>query len=231
MKHEIITAKPDDIILENEGAEYSPGDTAALRTSYELTKGWAYPPIVYWHPKEKNLHCIDGNHRILVLRMRGWGDTPIPVIRMHIPKGIQRDERGLLEWRLRLRAHLNSKRRVMGMSEWKAIFEKAQMELGWTQEQIGAQYGFDQADVSRVLKGVIIAERSKEIREKKKKVMVRTINFPKALHSKLRAADSGDKETVKELQMAFWSIGRKLLALGASLPDPGNEDPWKGPEL
>ncbi len=234
MKHEIISVKPDDVVLENKGAEYSPSDTNALRASYEVRKGWDQPPLVYWNPWDKKLHCMDGNHRLMVLRMRGWGDTAIGVLKENPPKEALRSERNLRRWATEGRVHTNSKRRIMDReAEWKAIFEYESTELGMTQREIAASSLFDKADVNRLLLGKY-GKHAKETGERQKKARKKALeisNFPKILHAKLMSADKGEERSIKELQMAFWSIGRKLLALGVSLPDPGHEDPWEEPFL
>lgn len=155
--------KPNDVDLDNEGASYEPGDEAALRESMELTEGMVVPPVVYRNPFDNKWKCLEGNHRVLILKKRGWGDTPIEVTEKAVPRqivdmagrkdpaSVDKAMRGLLEWKLVRRVHVNGKRRKVPISEWRAVFSKFRDELGWSQEQIARQCGWNQADVSRIL--------------------------------------------------------------------------------
>jgi hypothetical protein len=169
----IARVKPSEIILENEGAIYEPSETAGLSESYGDTRGWVQAPVVY-RGSDGRYHTIDGAHRLLSLKLRGWGETPIPVVVVRLPPAVEQDKTGkaLLKWRLVARAHANSRRRRVRPSEWKTIFESGRDDLGLSQEQIAAEFGFARSEVSRILSGSYerhveqVNERQKEARRK-----------------------------------------------------------------
>lgn len=230
--------RPNEIELSNEGAAYEPADQEALRDSMEITEGYVVPPIVYRNPFSGKWMCLEGNNRLLVLKKKGWGETPIDVVPKDVPTKV-RTKKDLLEWSLIRRAHVNGKRRRVPASEWASIFTRLRDELGWSQAQIARQCGWDEADVSRLLStGTTPADHRKAIRERENvgahqdppeardEVSRRSMDaFHRAIQDRFRRAEAGDREVIQNLRWAHWNIGRKLLALGVEILDPKQENP------
>ncbi len=244
MKFNLVKEKPSEIILENEGAEYGPGDTRALRMSHKAMGGWIHPPIVYRHPEDNRLHCLDGNHRLVILRMHKR-DYEIPVLEVTPPDSALKTKKTLLAWRLKVRDHVNSARRSMETPELRRIFRFAQDELEWTQERIGEEHNYNQADVSRILGGKYEekreadAERQKQQRQVASTIMdtsiplkppkdfgdVATPDMALLLLNVYQRAEDGDEDAIADMRLIYWTVGRRLIGLGVELPDPLEDNP------